>query len=283
MSVTPIESFKGSWGRADYLLRLYDLLRISRRRNKTDKRWENKFKESSAYPLPRWGKRDKVIKVGNEEMALIAVRVTNTEWEEKHFKDEWLSELLCAALVSTVSAMDRYFHDLVVDRLIPLLYQCQGEVEMPRALSQFKIPLRTADDIAKKALDAKKKGENPQLRLILKDKFREELHRQTFQGYEDINDAFALLGLSKPWNKVVEQLERHSEDIKKPDDIRERLTEIVDLRNKFAHEGRKERQKKRHQDKLYKISYEDIQKNIEWIHKLVEAVDNVVKQDGSNS
>lgn len=268
MPVSPFESFEYSWNRADYLLRLYSLL-FSTSKNKLAKNWETRFKRSKVV---YWNDGDELIKIKGApaDDALFVIRnPSSLNWTKEHFKEKWLSELLCASLVFSVSAMDRYFHDLIVKNILTVLKRN----EIPRALGKFKIPLTTAEDIAQKAFDAKKENKKAQLRTILKDKFREELHRVTFQAYDEINDAFSYLGLEVSWKKVAQQLQCQ------PGQIKKKLGSIIDRRNKIVHEADVVRTKRPRRTKKHEIDLNETNSDIHWIHTLVEAINNTVQQE----
>lgn len=259
----PIEAFEDAWKRSEYLLDLYDLL-YTKRLRKTRADWKKNFRE-----LMHWPGKKPVMRIDGKDAILV---VTNEEkWTMDHFKHDRLSELLCAALSATVSSMDRYFHELVVDNVLTLLTR-EGE-ETPKALAKFKIPLKTAENIARKALEAKKKTKKAQLRSILKDNFRDELHKVTFQAFDEINDAFSFLGLKDTWKTVAGQIQCQ------PKDIKERLGSIVDRRNKIVHEANIIRGKKPRKPKRHQMTYNDTEEDINWIRSLVETIDNVVKQE----
>lgn len=265
----PIDSFHDSWKRANYLLRLYNLLKTSLT-YKTTKPWKENFKNSPIYPR-KWKQKDDVMRAGHQEVALLAIRnPSESEWTKDHFGHEWLSELLCAALVFAVSAMDRYFHDFVVDKSLTLLSRRVDKI--PPDLSKFKISLGTAEVVARKALKSRKVGQAIRPRTILKEKFREELHRKTFQTYDEICDAFKMLGLQDNWSKVTQELRKPLTN----NEVKEKLKQIVDRRNKIVHEGNKVREKRPRRPKRFQIDFKKTHEDIDWIQNLVDAIDKVI-------
>ena len=130
-----------------------------------------------------------------------------------------LSDILRAALVLSVSALDFYVHEIV---RLGMLEIHQGLRSEPLAFSRFQISLGSAREGLSVALN---------LDYWLEDEIRQRHSYKSFQQPENIADAIRLISDKKLWEEVAKTVGRPAQDIK------QQLSIIVDRRNKIAHEA----------------------------------------------
>jgi hypothetical protein len=130
-----------------------------------------------------------------------------------------LSDMLRAALVLAVSALDYYIHEVV---RIGMLEIHRGERPEPPGFSAFQISLGNA----RAGINA---GQN--IDSWLEDEIRQRHSYKSFQQPEAIADAIRLICDKKLWEEVSTNMSRPAKDIK------QQLNLIVDRRNKIAHEA----------------------------------------------
>jgi hypothetical protein len=178
-----------------------------------------------------------------------------------------LSDILRAALVLAVSALDYYVHEVVILGMIEIHRGQRAEPNpspnsSQSAFSRFQVSLGGARQERLIAMDIAAWLENEiqqsqgsaflqqsytvsaLLPVIsssvlnrlnntswLEDEIRERLGYQSFQQPDKIADAIRLICDKKLWNEVAARLGRDAKDIK------QQLSAIVDRRNKIAHEA----------------------------------------------
>ncbi|MEG4025098.1 HEPN domain-containing protein [Microcoleus sp. S13C4] len=130
-----------------------------------------------------------------------------------------LSDMLRAALVLAVSALDYYIHEVV---RIGMLEIHRGQRPEPPAFSRFQISLGSA----RTGINA---GQN--IDSWLEDEIRQRHSYKSFQQPNAIADAIRLICDKKLWEEVSTNMVRSERDIK------QQLILIVDRRNKIAHEA----------------------------------------------
>jgi len=178
-----------------------------------------------------------------------------------------LSDILRAALVLAVSALDYYVHEVVTLGMLKIHRGQRSEPNPPRnssqsAFSRFQVSLGGARQERLIAMDIASWLENEiqqsqgssflqqshtvsaLLPVIssgvlnrlnnaswLEDEVRECLSYQSFQQPEKIADAIRLISDKKLWEEVAQTLGRSAKEVK------QQLSAIVDRRNKIAHEA----------------------------------------------
>ncbi|MGI0486609.1 HEPN domain-containing protein [Pantanalinema rosaneae CENA516] len=178
-----------------------------------------------------------------------------------------LSDILRAALVLSVSALDYYIHEVVTLGMIEIHRGQRSEPTPPpnssqSAFSRFQVSLGGARQERLIATDIAAWLENEiqqsqgfsflqqsytisaLLPIIsnsildrlngaswLEDEIRERLGYQSFQQPDKIADAIRLISDKKLWDEVAIKLGRSAKDVK------QQLSAIVDRRNKIAHEA----------------------------------------------
>jgi len=130
-----------------------------------------------------------------------------------------LSDMLRAALVLAVSALDYYIHEVV---RIGMLEIHRGQRLEPPAFSGFQISLGNA----RAGINA---GQN--IDSWLEDEIRQRHSYKSFQQPNAIADAVRLICDKKLWEEVSINMGSPAKDIK------QQLSRIVDRRNKIAHEA----------------------------------------------
>ena len=130
-----------------------------------------------------------------------------------------LSDMLRAALVLAVSALDYYIHEVV---RIGMLEIYGGQRPEPPAFSGFQISLGNA----RAGINA---GQN--IDSWLEDEIRQRHSYKSFQQPNAIADAIRLICDKKLWEEVSINMGSPAKDIK------QQLSRIVDRRNKIAHEA----------------------------------------------
>lgn len=129
------------------------------------------------------------------------------------------SDMLRAALVLAVSALDYYIHEVV---RIGMLEIHRGQRPEPPAFSGFQISLGNA----RAGINA---GQN--IDSWLEDEIRQRHSYKSFQQPNAIADAVRLICDKKLWEEVSINMGSPAKDIK------QQLSRIVDRRNKIAHEA----------------------------------------------
>jgi hypothetical protein len=178
-----------------------------------------------------------------------------------------LSDILRAALVLTVSALDYYIHEVVTLGMLEIHRGTRPEPvpsanTAQSAFSRFQVSLGNAREDRRIAIDIGSWIESdiqqvygsdflqqshtissliPAIsnRILnrlnntswLEDEIRERLSYQSFQQPEKIADAIRQISDKKLWDEVAIKMNKPTKDIK------QQLTLIVDRRNKIAHEA----------------------------------------------
>lgn len=124
-----------------------------------------------------------------------------------------LSDILRAALVLSVSALDYYVHEVV---RLGMLEIHRGNRSEPTAFSRFQISLGSA---------------RQDLNIWLEDEIRQRHSYKSFQQPDNIADAIRLISDKKLWQEVGILMGKPAKEIK------QQLSIIVDRRNKIAHEA----------------------------------------------
>jgi hypothetical protein len=257
----PKDNFDAAMERADHLLRLYDLLHDTRvRRVRAD--WALKLIE-----LMHWSKAEKIVRVDGKDRNSILVLRKAAGVDRDKFTHEYLSELLRAAIVATVSALDRYMHDIVVHHSWGLLNQ--RDVSIPKELKKLQISvLATCHAIDKIRSDPKARPG-----VLVKEALRDKLHREfTFQQPDDVLKAALMLGVENFWGKVADAMPGKP----KKEAVIKTLWEIAQRRNQIVHEADIVRKAKAKTITMREISATSALEWANWMRSFVAAIDAVV-------
>jgi len=220
--VSPKETFDFALKRSKHFLTLYDIVHNSRQRDgRSD--WLASFKR-----FMRWPQRENIVRIDGKNKDSLLILRESLGISREHFSHEYASELLRSSLVCSISALDRYMHDVVVDWSWALL--SQAEKDVPKELKKVRLPVLAT----KKALE--KLRSNPQSRpgTLIKKEIQNVVHIDfTFQKKSDIEKGAKLLGITDFWRKVAAKMP----DNPTPGDVQDTLTKIAKRRNQIVHES----------------------------------------------
>lgn len=260
--MAPFDTFLVAMHRADHLLVIYDLLHDQRQRG-VRQDWADKFRG-----LMRWPKNEAFERVDGKAGNSILILRKATGLDRDKFQHEYLEELLRATVVATVSALDRYMHDIVVHHSWALLGQAEAKV--PKELKNLQIPVLAA----KHAVDRLRKDDTARPGGLIKEAIRNELHREfTFQKPDDVQRAAKMLGINDFWRLVAAKMPGHPTN----EAVIKALREIVHRRNQIVHEADVVRKAKAKQITMRAISATTAGEWAKWMRDLVGAIDDVVK------
>ncbi len=216
------EIFDYSIQRAEHYIALYDILNDSRtRRGRQD--WKNKFRR-----LMHWNQATDFYRIDGKGTNSILLLKADVGLTPEKFKHDYVSELLRAAFSSSVAAMDRYFHDLIVENCVRILGK--SEAEMP---SRFK-SLDLSILVTKKALEKLRSKPRSRPNTIIKAELQKMLHRNySFQSVRSLETAAAILGISNLWNTVGPMMN----PVQTAEEIKNKITKISRRRNQIVHES----------------------------------------------
>ena len=264
MSVTSKQVFDFAFERAIHFRRLYDILHNSRQRDgRSD--WLDKFKE-----LMHWPKGESITRIdGKDKNSLLIIR-SSVGIDRKHFADEFTGEILRSSIVAAISALDKYMHDIVVEKCWDLLNG--PEKDIPKALANLKVPVLAT----KKALDKMRSNNSARPGSQIKLQIQEMLHREfTFQNVAGVEKGAKILGVKDFWQKVADRMP----DSPEKGEVQKQLTKVVGRRNKIVHEA----------DIVRKISAKNISQNkinrneaielVGWVKEFVAAMDTTFHED----
>ncbi len=130
-----------------------------------------------------------------------------------------ISDMLRAALVLCVSALDYYVHEVV---RLGMLEIHRGTRSEPPAFSRFQISLGSA----RQALNMSSNFDS-----LLEYEIRQRHSYKSFQHPDSIADAIRLISEQKLWREVGNLMRQPAKDIK------QQLSIIVERRHKIAHEA----------------------------------------------
>ena len=251
-------AFDAAITRGEHLLTLYDLLGDQRKRSVRED-WASKFRK-----FMKWKQNEKIIRVDGDGCIVILRESANISRE--HFKHDYLSELLRFSLVAAVSAMDRYFHDAVVERSWSLLGR--KEENIPKELLKLEIPVLEA----KRALSRLKGDNRSRPGNLVKKAIQDKLHAKfTFQNPDNVLKAARMLGVEDFWSKVATNMP----GVPKGNNLQNRLKQITLRRNQIVHEADLERKTRQTRLSLREVSSRESKKSVKWIKEFVQAVDKV--------
>ena len=257
----PIGSFNGAIKRSQHLLHLYTLLQDTRQRSvRAD--WAENFNR-----LMHWPASEKIVRVDGKGRNSVLILRDRVGIDRDQFAHDYLCELLRSAVVAAVSAMDKYLHDIIVDKAWKLLDQ--GEENVPKELRKVNIPITTA----KKALKHLKINPTARPGTIVKSAIQEQLHQTTtFQNPSSVLQAGKMLGIGDFWGKVSNELPGNQSK----NDVIGTLQKITHRRNQIVHEADQIRRTRAHKITLRDLSFNQAEKWVIWIEAFIKSIDSVV-------
>ena len=129
-----------------------------------------------------------------------------------------LTDLLRSELVTVVSALDLYIHELV---RLGMLDCFRGQRVRTDSFHRFQVTLEGALQAVS----------TPGSEVWLDEQIRNRLGHRTFQQPDDIAGAVRLISNVQLWNSVASRLQSSSLD------VQNRIRLVVDRRNKIVHEA----------------------------------------------
>jgi len=167
-----------------------------------------------------------------------------------------LSDMLRAALVLAVSALDYYIHEVVRSGMLEIHRGLRPE---PPGFSRFQISLGSA----RAGINA---GQN--MDSWLEDEIRQRHSYKSFQQPDAIADAIRLICDKKLWEEVSTNMSRPAKDIK------QQLNLILDRRNKIAHEA--DIDPTLSIGNRWPIDELLVNEAVDFIEQVVESIDNIL-------
>lgn len=256
----PFRSFDAAMLRAEHLLKLYDMVCDSAERDANVK-WAAGFKASINWPA-----QAEVSRVYGKDRKSILIFQRSIGVDRSHFSHTYASELLRAALVASVSALDRCMHDLIVKYIWQTKDWFERE-DMPRELRELSIPLHEVFAAVRKAREP---GSKPG--ALVRKVLQEQLTRKTFQSPDDVAAALRILGIKDVWGRLALELGGDG----KARTASARLQAICKRRNQIVHEADLELRIKASTPTLRDIGADQARADIAWMRSLGEAIRTVV-------
>lgn len=252
------KAFDAALDRGEHLLALYNLLR-NRRTRAIREDWATKLRR-----LMHWSQSETINRIDGKRCMIILREGSVVGLDS--FSHEHLSELLRSAVVAAVSAMDRYFHDSVVERSWTLL--SKKEENIPNRLKKLELPILQT----KRALDRLKKSPTSRPGTIVKKAVQDKLHNEfTFQNPSRVEEAVQMLGVTNFWGQVGGNLPGTPEK----QVIMNRLLKIARRRNQIVHEADLIRKTRDRKMTLRDITHADARQTLDWVKDFIAAVDQV--------
>ncbi|WP_420426819.1 hypothetical protein [Algiphilus sp.] len=201
-------------------MKLHDGL-INTRQRRIRQDWKASF-----CRLMHWPQGSNIDRVDSADAVLILRDGSGLEPDD--FSSEALADMLRAAVVYGVSALDRYIHERVVQNIVAALKRT------PRTKQQedFSIPVTTAIQITEAMSRARRAGQNVRPANEVRKKVQELLHQRPFQSWREVEYAFKLLGITN----LAGQLQG-AMGLGDISPVRNQLNQIVARRNHIVHEG----------------------------------------------
>lgn len=200
----------------------------------------------------------------------------------KDIKNEFLPELLRSAVVAIVSALDKYLHDVVVEKCIILLRKDHDLI--PEPLLQIKLNVSVLKKIDQKIEEKRKrkprgKKGNGSIRIswIYKKAIQDSIHTISFQSPKNITLALAMLGIKDSWNKIILSLNSKGITITRKE-LDTKLNILAKRRHQIAHEGDVKRKTKNTNLTLNSIDIIEVNDYLETVKAVTAEIDQLVQQ-----
>jgi len=130
-----------------------------------------------------------------------------------------LSEVLRAEYVLIVSSLDFYIHEIVRNGLLKKFDEQNNDT----GLDKVAIPL----DIVKVLLNT----DGVERKQILNEIIKKILSKDSYQAPQAIEQALGIINIKKIWSELVKNTNESAAD------VRDKLSLIINERNKIAHES----------------------------------------------
>jgi len=174
-------------------------------------------------------------------------------------------DLARLALILGVAGLDAYLHRLVLSRIAGQSISNP----LPKELRKLSVTLgdlaTLGHDMVQARTAAKPKATKPMTRV------RNVMHRvlgtETFQSPHQVVRALGLCGKQKPWTSVGRALGVP------PNEIMDRLSQIVKRRNQIVHEGDYARLVRPQNLRRNKMRSADVAADLDWLENLIKQID----------
>lgn len=256
----PFRSFDAAMLRAEHLLKLYDLVCDSSRRD-INSAWAADLKARIGWPPS-----SEISRIYGKDQKSLLVFQHSIGIDRSHFSHDYASELLRAALVASVSALDRCMHDIIVK----YVWQAKDWFEddkMPKELRDLNIPIQ---DVYAAVLKARTPGSKPG--ALVRKVIQDQLGRRSFQKPDDVDAALRTIGIKDVWNQLAKEL-KEGDGAK---GARDRLHMIVSRRNQIVHEADLVPKIKSNIPTLRYVDPEETAEQIAWMRRLGGAIQTIV-------
>ncbi|MGX9379340.1 HEPN domain-containing protein [Pseudomonas sp. JQ36] len=263
MALEPKDLFDHAMRRADHFLDLYDLVHNSRQRSiRSD--WKANF-----ISLMRWPKNEKIVRIDGKDKKSLLILRESAGLSRESFTHDYASELLRGAISATVSALDRYMHEIVAKYFLKILnLPLESQSKEFRSIS---LPVNAV----KRATDKLRSDAAARPGNIIKEEVRKILHRDfTFQTASNIQKAATILGIKDFWRKVTVAMNNGSQK-----DITDKLNGIARRRNQIVHEADLIIQSRGREVKMRDISKQQALDAVVFMKDLVIGFDKVIQAE----
>ena len=154
-----------------------------------------------------------------------------------HIEDKYISNLLKAQLVNIVSAFDMFLHGIVKKGVIEIFNKTRKETSKFQSFSfQAKTILRLLEVMSPNFIPS---SSDEITDVILEKELSRQLSFMSFQSPDKVTDALSLI-----WNEqhkiqvLSDKMEISGSNInEKANNLKQKLTTIIQRRNQIAHEG----------------------------------------------
>ena len=252
----PIDTFNTTIDRVEMLISLNELL-CNTRKKRIRADWARNFKQ-----WMKWPRNENIHRIDSNE-AIIILR-EHASVSVDRFCEEDLSELLRAALVTSVSSLDRYIHELVISKIMTELNKNHDDISSE--LKKMEISLLGAVEAVK---HARKTSEKTRPMTRIKGILQDKLFRYTYQQPKEIEQALNMVGIKSIWSECSAKMGCKAEDIKK------RLSAIINRRNQIVHEGDLIKFRRGGKPTLNTIRLKQTRDDVEWLKNLVITIDTL--------
>ena len=175
-----------------------------------------------------------------------------------------VADLYRAAWVQAVSALDHWVHRELYDRALG--FAVEAAVPRPAKFLQVQVPMKLLEDVQSRSTS-------------MREAFRAELQRQfgyqSFQAPDKIRQALSIVSDAPLWANVAKVLSQRNDttDSVTSDQVQTRLREIVQRRNRIAHEADRD---PAHRGGRNPISDSEATETIDWIANVADVIVTVL-------
>ncbi len=261
MAIEPLDLFKNAVKRADHFLDLYDLVHDSRQRAIRDD-WRTSF-----LSFMRWPKAEKIVRIdGKDKKSLLIIR-ESVGLTRESFTHDYASELLRGAISASVSALDRYSHELVIKYFLKIL---NSPIEQQtREFKSINLPINAV----RRAIERIRENRAARPGNSIKEEVRKILHRDfTFQNSSNITKASRILGVDDFWRKMCVE---YGGGIGSQQ-LQDQLNSIAKRRNQIVHESDLIIQERAREVKMRPITKQEALDAVTFLKAFVTAMESVV-------